>query len=212
MLSRISKTSVSNLDTRSLEKELHQMIAKGLIDSSYKIVNNINLKLNVETTSKDTLSNNDVEQVSSLKQSSFTDTPSDIHLSTEHEPIAPEQLDTSSSIDNNISVCDFKDQIMRLNSEIEALKSFFLEQIFVVKKSVEEKHLSIRDCDLIQSLKEEIKYVRAENQMTTAIIKTMPEKEKWLAQCSHSVIALILESSKGNPKSDFPRIALAANF
>ena len=63
---RISKTSASNLDTRSpdtrsLEKELHQMIAKGLIDSSYKIVNNINLKLNVETTSKDTLSNNDVE-------------------------------------------------------------------------------------------------------------------------------------------------------
>ena len=118
MLSRISKTSVSNLDTRSLEKELHQMIAKGLIDSSYKIVNNINLKLNVETTSKDTLSNNDVEQVSSLKQSSFTDTPSDIHLSTEDEPITPEQLDTSSSMDDNISVCDFKNQIMRLNSEI----------------------------------------------------------------------------------------------
>ena len=136
ILSRFSKTGASNQDTRSLEKELQQMISKGLIDSSYKIVNNINLKLNVETTSKDTLSNNDVEQVSSLKQSSFTDTPSDIHLSTEHEPIAPEQLDTSSSIDNNISVCDFKDQIMRLNSEIEALKSFFLEQIFVVKKSL----------------------------------------------------------------------------
>ena len=137
--SRIKKISASNLDTRSLEKELHQMIAKGLIDSSYKIVNNINLKLNVETTSKDTLSNNDVEQVSSLKQSSFTDTPSDIHLSTEHEPIAPEQLDTSSSIDNNISVCDFKDQIMRLNSEIKALKSFFLEQIFVVEKSLDSR-------------------------------------------------------------------------
>ena len=172
MLSRVSKTSVSNLDTRSLEKELHQMIAKGLIHSSYKIVNNINLKLNVETASKD------VEQVSSPKQNSFTDTPPDIHLSTEHEPIAPEQLSTSSLIDNNISGCDFKDQIMRLNSKIEALKSFFLEQIFVVKKSVEEKHLSIRDCDLVESLKEEIKYVRAENQMTTAIIKTMPEKEK----------------------------------
>ena len=137
--SRIKKISASNLDTRSLEKELHQMIAKGLIDSSYKIVNNINLKLNVETTSKDTLSNNDVEQVSSLKQSSFTDTPSDIHLSTEHEPIAPEQLDTSSSIDNNISVCDFKDQIMRLNSEIKALKSFFLEQIFAAEKSLDSR-------------------------------------------------------------------------
>ena len=61
ILSRISKTSASNLDTRSLEKELHQMIAKGLIESSYKIVNNMNLKFNVESTSKDTLSNNDVE-------------------------------------------------------------------------------------------------------------------------------------------------------
>ena len=61
MLSRISKTSVSNLDTRSIEKELHQMIAKGLIHSSYKIVNNINLKLNIEAALKD------VEQVSSPK-------------------------------------------------------------------------------------------------------------------------------------------------
>ena len=127
ILSRLSKTSASNQDTRSLEKELQQMISKGLIDSSYKIVNNINLKLDVETTSKDTLSNDDVEQVSSPKQSSFTDTPSDIHLSTEHKPIAPEQLDTSTSIGNNISVCNFKDQIMRSNSEIEASKSFFLD-------------------------------------------------------------------------------------
>ena len=118
------------------------MIAKELIDSSYKIVNNVNLKL--EATSEDThVSNNDVEQVSSPKQSILTDTPSDIHLSNEHEPIALEQLDTSSSVDNNISVCDFKDQIMRLNAEIEVLKSFFLGQIFVVKKSLEEKHQSV---------------------------------------------------------------------
>ena len=98
ILSRISITTTSNLDTRSFEKELHQIITKGLLNSSYKIVNNINLKLNVETKSKGTLSNNDVEQAFSLKQSSFTFTPSDIHLSTEHEPINPEQLVTSSSI------------------------------------------------------------------------------------------------------------------
>ena len=71
------------------------MIPKGLIESSYKIVSNVNLKLNVEITSKDTdISNNDVEQVSSPEQSVLTDTPSDIHLSTEHEPIALEQLNT----------------------------------------------------------------------------------------------------------------------
>ena len=60
------------------------MIAKGLINNSYKIVNNANLKLNVETTSKDThISKNDAEQVSSSKQSILADTPFDIHLFTE---------------------------------------------------------------------------------------------------------------------------------
>ena len=53
ILSRTSKTSASNLDTRSLAKEFQQMIVKGLIDSGYKIVSMINLKLNVETTSAD---------------------------------------------------------------------------------------------------------------------------------------------------------------
>ena len=48
--------------------------------------------------------------------------------------------------------------------------------------------------------------------MTTAIIKTMPEKEKWLAQCSHSVIAPILESSKGNPKSNSPGNSTRSEF
>ena len=38
------------------------MIGKGLIDSSYKTVNKVNLKLTVETTSEDThISNNDVD-------------------------------------------------------------------------------------------------------------------------------------------------------
>ena len=181
------------------------MTAKGLIHSSYKIVTNFNLKLNVETTLKDThISNNITEQVSSPKQSILTDTPPDIYLSNEREPIALEQLDTLNSIDNNISVCNFKDQIMRLNVEIEALKFFLLEQIFVVKKSLEVKHESVGDCDHVESLKEEVKYLRAENQMKAAIIKTMPEKEKSLAQCSHSTIVLILEPSKGNPKLNSP--------
>ena len=208
----MSKTNASNLDTRSFKKELHQMIAKVLIDSSYKMVNNINWKLNVENTSKDPLLSNDVEQVSSPKQSIFTDTPADIHLSTEHESIALELPDTSSPIDNNILVCDLKDQIMWLKSEIETLKSFFLEQIFVVKKSLEEKYLSVGDCDHVKSLKEEIKYLRAENQMKTAIIKTMSKKEKLLAQCSHSITAPILESSKGNAKSNSPSKSSCIEF
>ena len=170
------------------------------------------MKLNVEPTPKDTLSNNDVEQVSSPKKSIFTDTPSDIHLSTEHKPTALEKLDTSNSIDNNISLCDFKDQIMRLNSEIEALKFFFLEQIFFVKNSLEKKHLPVGDWDHVESLKGEIKYLRAENQMTTGVIKTMAEKEKLKAQCLHSVVAPITESSKGNPKPNSPRKSGCSEF
>ena len=71
---------------------------------------------------------------------------------------------------------------MRLNAEIEGLKSFFLEQIFVVKMSLEIKRQSVGDCETVESLKEEIKCVIAKNQMKTAIIKTMSEKEKSLAR------------------------------
>ena len=82
---------------------------------------------------------------------------------TEHIPITLEQLATPNSIENNISVCDFKDQIMRLNVELEALKSFFLEQIFLVKKSLEGKHQLVGDCNYVESLKEKIKYLGAED-------------------------------------------------
>ena len=48
--------------------------------------------------------------------------------------------------------------------------------------------------------------------MTTGVIKTMAEKEKLKAQCSHSVVAPITESSKGNLKPNSPRKVVAANF
>ena len=44
----------------------------------------------------------------------------------------------------------------------------------------------------------------AENQMKTAIIKTMSENEKSSGQCFHSVRAPILGSPKGNLKSSSP--------
>ena len=53
---------------------------------------------------------------------------------------------------------------------------------------------------------------QSRNPMKTAIIKTTSEKEKSLAQCSHSVIALILESSKGNPKSNSPSKSTRSEF
>ena len=66
--------------------------------------------------------------------------------------------------------------------------------------------------DLVKSLKEEDKYLRAENQIITTIIKTMSEKEKSLAQCSHSIIAPILDSYKGNLKSNSPSKSTCREF
>ena len=99
-----------------------------------------------------------------------------LHVSTENVPITLEKLVTSNSIESNICVWDFKNQIMRLNAEIETLKTF-LEQIFIVKKCLEERHQSVGDCNCIEYPKDEIKYLRAENQMKIAIlIKVMSEK------------------------------------
>ena len=98
---------------------------------------------------------------------------SNIHLSNEHIPVALEQFTTSNSIKNNISVCNFNDQIMRLNAEIEALKSLFYEQVFVLKKLLQENHQSVGNCNYVESLKDKIKYLGAENQIKTAIIRNI---------------------------------------
>ena len=68
-----------------------------LVDSSYKLVNEVQLKLSAWTTLEDTHSlNNDVEQVFYLKQNIPTDTKTDIdiHPSNERIPIALDQLTT----------------------------------------------------------------------------------------------------------------------
>ena len=89
-----------------------------------------------------------------------------------------------------------------LNAEIETLKSFFLEQIFVVKKSLKEKHQSVGGWDHVESLKEEIQYLRAENQIKTAIIKTMSEKKKSILIFNYiSNSWFVKGKSKSNPSS-----------
>lgn len=75
ILWRIIKTSEPNLDKRSLERELDQMIDKGL-NHLLRLAN---------------ISNNDELQVFSPKQNTYVDTWSKIPLSTEHVQIPPGQ-------------------------------------------------------------------------------------------------------------------------
>ena len=82
-------------------------------------------------------------------------------------------------------VNDTKDeQINNLNAEVKAVKSFIIEQFHVIKKSIEgiKGQENIPNSSvLIQSLKEELNYLRNENLTKTSIIKSLISKP----MCSH---------------------------
>ena len=65
-------------------------------------------------------------------------------------------------------------------SYIKALKSFIIEQLYVIKKPIEdfegqENIPNTNSSVLIQSLKEELHYLRNENLAKTSIIKSLTE-------------------------------------
>ena len=79
---------------------------------------------------------------------------------------------SSSSAPNKFRVfsksnSDFRtEQIDNLNAEVTALKSFIMEQLCVIKKSVEDfrsEDVTPNNLELIETLKEEIRYLRKEN-------------------------------------------------
>ena len=76
-------------------------------------------------------------------------------------------------------VNDTKDeQIYNLNAEVKALKSFIVEQLYVIKKSIEDikcQESIPNSLDLLQSLKKELSYFRNENLIKTSIIKSLTE-------------------------------------
>ena len=74
-------------------------------------------------------------------------------------------------------VNDTKDeQIYNLNAEVKALKSFIVEQLYVIKKSIEDikcQESIPNSSDLLQSLKQELSYLRNENLNKISIIKSL---------------------------------------
>ena len=71
---------------------------------------------------------------------------------------------------------DFRiEQIEKLSAEVTALKSFIVEQLYVIKKSLEEfrlENVTPNNLELIETLKEEIRYLRNENITKTCITKS----------------------------------------
>ena len=63
-----------------------------------------------------------------------------------------------------------------MNAKVKALKSFIVEQLYVLKESIEDikcKETRPNSSGLIQSLQEELSYLRNENLNKTSIIKSL---------------------------------------
>ena len=94
---------------------------------------------------------------------------------TQTTPVSP----ISNEQPTDFIVNDAKDeQIYNLNAEVKALKSIIVEQLYVIKKSIEDikfQESMPNSWDLLQSLKEELSYLRNENLNKTSIIKSLTE-------------------------------------
>ena len=76
---------------------------------------------------------------------------------------------------------DFRiEQIENLSPEVTALKSFITEQLYAIKKSVEDfrsQNATPNNLELIETLKEETRYLRNENITKTNFIKFLTENQ-----------------------------------
>ena len=72
--------------------------------------------------------------------------------------------------------------VQQLNKvrKLQLLKSFFVEQLYVIKKSVEGfrlQNITPNNLELIKTLKKEIRYLRNENITKTCITKSLTENQ-----------------------------------
>ena len=76
---------------------------------------------------------------------------------------------------------DFRiEQIENLSPKVTALKSFIIEQLYVIKKSVEDfrsQNATSNNLELIETSKEEIRYLRNGNITKTNFIKFLTDNQ-----------------------------------
>ena len=82
-----------------------------------------------------------------------------------------------------------EEQICNIKAELVALKSFVIEQIYVLKKRLEEKEASPEGNNLLKLLQEEISYLREENKVKSEIIKILSDKQNtWPTNTTDAVV------------------------
>ena len=134
ILQRINKTSATNLDNETLKLELDQMIIKGLIDQSYKILHRDRWHLeNVPSPDKVRFSF-PTENGNNTEENLDKDLP---FINTQETP----KLTKSQVFFNNPKsdlplVLNNQKELDNVRAKILALKSFFMEEIYDLRQEI----------------------------------------------------------------------------
>ena len=148
LLAHINNTTANNWDREFVEDTLYELCVKGVIDKHFKILSADNTIISASN-EKAPLQSHPLSPIFAKLASTQTQTTSVSRISNEQPP--------------DFIVNDTKDdEIYDLNAEVKALKSFVVEQLYVIKKSIEDIKCqeSIQNSsDLLQSLKEELNYL-----------------------------------------------------
>ena len=70
-----------------------------------------------------------------------------------------------------------EEQICNIKAKLVALKSFVVEQIYVLKKRLEEKEVSPEGSNLLKLFQEKISYLREKNKGKSEIIKMLSDRQ-----------------------------------
>ena len=152
LLAHINNTTANNWDREFVEDTLHELRVRGVIDEQFKILSADNAIISASN------------ETAPLPGHPLTPVPAkSASTQTQTTPVSP----ISNEQPTDFIVNDANDeQIYNLNAEVKALKSFIVEQLYVIKKSIEDikcqesTNSKIQNSsDLSQSLKEELNYL-----------------------------------------------------
>ena len=115
------------------------------------------------------------------------DNTKDQQILYEYEVKAPPPTDNPNTPSQNHDYPNStpEEQICNIKVGLVALKSFVIEQIYVLKKRLEGKKVSAEVSNLLKLLQEQISYLREENKVKSEIMRILSEKQNTY-RCLHT--------------------------
>ena len=177
--STISDYTLRNFETYVSKSDIVERI-EILLKYNTIINKQFNGKISYKINEKDTTYHVDLQNTNESNNNTDNTSGSNVNNNLEflNSPASPMQLATplltTKHCDSEIIA--FKEQTERHNIEIQALKAFFKEQGYILKKSFEELANPVNNNEsLISELNDQLKYLKEHNKNKTEIIKVLTE-------------------------------------